>query len=127
MIDIDSAAWREFAKVRKGLDPSEVATHLRDLIDEIRRARSDEQEAVAKAEHLQRQLDNRNSVDPATLSRVLGDETVRVIDAARSAAEEIRGKAQENAERLVRDAQLEASELVASATATRRCCRTRDG
>ena len=119
MIDIDSAARREFAKVRKGLDPSEVATHLRDLIDEIRRARSDEQEAVAKAEHLQRQLDNRNSVDPATLSRVLGDETVRVIDAARSAAEEIRGKAQENAERLVRDAQLEASELVASATATR--------
>lgn len=88
MIDIDSATG---ASSRRFKGPRSIrgCDAPWDLIDEIRHARSDEQEAVAKAEHLQRQLDDRNSVDPATLSRVLGDETVRVIDAPRSAAEEI--------------------------------------
>lgn len=114
-IDPGEAATREFSRARKGYDPTEVRVHITRLTDEIRRLRGVETALETQVELARSQALDLESLDPATISRALGEETVRVIDAAREAATEIRSKAEENAGRLVREAQERASELTREA------------
>jgi cell division septum initiation protein DivIVA len=104
-LDADEAGRREFAKARKGFAPNEVRAHMLALANEIKRLQGIESQLTSKVDHLEERLSEQGSLDPSHLSRVLGDETVRVIDAAREAADEIRTRAEDNASRLVKEAQ----------------------
>lgn len=118
-LDPDEAAKREFARARKGYDPTEVRVHLTRLADEIRRLRAVEADL---REQLAVSLETPESIvdlDPAAISRALGAETVRIIDTAREASEEIRAKAEENAGRVVRDAHERANRLTRDAAELR--------
>ncbi|MFN8050471.1 MAG: DivIVA domain-containing protein [Acidimicrobiales bacterium] len=118
-IDPGEAANREFTRVRKGFDPAEVRALLVKLTDEVRRLRAREEELSADLERREAVSTDFDHLDPAAISRALGDETVRIIDTAREASEEIRAKAEENAGRVVRDAHERASRLTREALEAR--------
>jgi cell division septum initiation protein DivIVA len=110
-MDPDRLGERDFARIRKGWDPEEVRPQLRAAADEIRRL----QLTVAE---LQTSLNERDEaratpteIDPDQLDRLVGEETARVLEAARTAAKDIRGKATIDAETLVNDATETATRL----------------
>ncbi len=110
-IDPDRILEHSFTMVRRGLDPIEVQRFLLQLGNQIRAGR----EREADLAHRLEEADNRNApideLDPGRLTQLLGEETVRVLDAARGAAAEIRAKAEENVARLLREARDEAQEM----------------
>jgi len=117
--DPDDAASREFSKARKGFDPTEVRVHLTKLTEEIKRLRATEADLRAQLEDAATRVPDVESLDPAAISRALGAETVRIIDTAREASDEIRAKAEENAGRVVRDAHERANRLTRDAAELR--------
>lgn len=70
-----------------------------------------------RIEELEAQLVEARKLDESRIASVLGEETARIISAAREAAAEIRSKASEDAERLVREAE-ESSRATANALTT---------
>ena len=119
-IDPDRILDRTFATVRRGVDPSEVESYLRQIAGEMRAM-------AARIGELERSLAMAESaasvapidlVDPTDLTRIVGEETARVLDAARAAAADIRTRAEESVERMVRDAREEAERVRADAETT---------
>lgn len=90
-----------FPTVRKGADPDAVRAFLREVADRMSQLQRDNDD-------LHRQLTEAQSAerapDAAQMAHYLGDETARIVQAAREAADEIRQKAEESAAQLVRDA-----------------------
>ncbi len=122
-LDATGIARRHFSTVRKGYDPTEVRAFLNELsevVGRIQRVEAHEHERAERAEtraHLAEQLDEHRLVE------LLGEETARVLEAAREAAGGIRSKAEESAARMIREAQVEAHALTDQAereAATRR-------
>lgn len=107
-IDPDRIVSQTFATVRRGLDPLEVQRFLLILSNELRDARSRETTLRLKIEELDRRAEPTDPLDPSHLTKLLGQETVRVLDAAQSAAAEIRAKAEEGVARLLRESRDEA-------------------
>jgi cell division septum initiation protein DivIVA len=107
-IDPDRIVSQTFATVRRGLDPLEVQRFLLVLSNELRDARSRETTLRLKIEELDRRAEPTDPLDPSHLTKLLGQETVRVLDAAQSAAAEIRAKAEEGVARLLRESRDEA-------------------
>ncbi|CAB4931194.1 unannotated protein [freshwater metagenome] len=62
-------------------------------------------------EQARRQSADHDPIDPSNLTKLLGEETTRVLDAAQSAAAEIRAKAEENVARLLHEAREESVRL----------------
>jgi DivIVA domain-containing protein len=114
-LDATGIARRQFSTARKGYDPAEVRAFLHelsDLVGRLQRAEAHERERAERAEsraHLAEQLDEHRLVE------LLGEETARVLEAARDAAGDIRSKAEESAARMVREAQVEARALTEQA------------
>jgi DivIVA domain-containing protein len=110
-LDATGIARRQFSTVRKGYDPTEVRAFLNELsevVGRIQREEAHEHERAERAEtraHLAEQLDEHRLVE------LLGEETARVLEAAREAAVGIRSKAEESAARMIREAQAEAHAL----------------
>jgi DivIVA domain-containing protein len=92
-----STAWR-------GYDPTEVDAHLRALTEKVDQLQRSEARLRRRAEQAERQAELLQSPDEHRLIEVLGEETARVLDAARQAATDIRRKAEEAAARLISDA-----------------------
>lgn len=107
-IDPDRIVSQTFATVRRGLDPLEVQRFLLILSNELRDARSRETTLRLKIEELDQRAEPTDPLDPSHLTKLLGQETVRVLDAAQSAAAEIRAKAEEGVARLLRESRDEA-------------------
>lgn len=116
-LDPERIRSRSFSTVRRGADPSEVQAFLRRVATELATAQD-------RANELQRELDLLRSapaepavdpLDPSNLTRVLGEETVRVLDAAQAAAAEIRARAEEGVARLLHDAREQANSMRESA------------
>ena len=61
-------------------------------------------ELERQLEQARRQSAAHDPIDPSNLTKLLGEETTRVLDAAQSAAAEIRAKAEENVARLLHEA-----------------------
>lgn len=119
-IDPGEAATREFSRARKGYNPTEVRVHITRLTDEIRRLRGQEAALEAQLELARSSQSLRiEDLDPTTISRALGEETVRIIDTAREASEEIRSKAEEKAATVVREAHERANALTSEAAELR--------
>jgi cell division septum initiation protein DivIVA len=114
-LDATGIARRQFAITRKGYDQGEVRAYLTevsDLVGRLHRGEAHEHDRAVRAEEraeLAEQLDEHRLVE------ILGQETARVLDAARAAAGDIRAKAEESAARMVREAQAEARTVAAQA------------
>lgn len=103
-IEPDEVVGREFSRVRRGYDPAEVREVLASLAAEIRRLTQTIGDLESTVSDLERRAVDPASLEPEVIASLLGEETVRVMNAAREAAAEIRSKAEENAARVVRDA-----------------------
>jgi len=98
---------RQFSTVRRGLDPGEVRGFLELVARELAAAAEREAELrqlLAAAEHRAAHPE----VDEETLTAVLGQETTRVLRAARDAAADVVQRAEEEAARLRSEAQEQA-------------------
>ena len=108
--DFESMFDPEFAIVRRGFDPGEVRRRLLQISGELRAARERElllarqlEAAEARAEAAEARAEAVDPLDPAYLTKLLGDEVVRILDAARSAAAEIRQRAEDASVRLLEE------------------------
>ncbi|MDQ1372776.1 MAG: hypothetical protein QOJ09_114 [Actinomycetota bacterium] len=108
----EEVARRTFGTVFRGFDPTEVRNYLRRVSDELGVAR----ERQRHVEHLLADAQSRSSAPPppldeASLTAALGAETARVLQTAREASADIKAKAQENVERLLRQAHEDAARI----------------
>ncbi|MCD9625614.1 DivIVA domain-containing protein [Rhabdothermincola salaria] len=114
-IDPDDIIKQSFTTVRRGLDPLEVQRYLLDLANQMRAARERERALEGQLRDAEKRATPIDQLDPSRLTALLGEETARVLDAARAAASEIRAKAEENVARLLREARDEAQRMRADA------------
>ncbi|MGA1542208.1 MAG: DivIVA domain-containing protein, partial [Ilumatobacteraceae bacterium] len=99
-----AVAGASFPTTRRGFDQSEVRDFLRMVSAELSRLQERER-------FLERELTNQQGVslvpgdlDADRLADLLGEETARIIQAAREAGAKLRHRAEETAQRLIRDA-----------------------
>ena len=98
-----------FTVVRRGYDQTEVRRALILLAGELRAGREREallSRLLAEAEQRAEAID---PLDPSHLTKLLGDEVARILDAARAAAVEIRVRADDAATRLFDETKSEAA------------------
>jgi DivIVA domain-containing protein len=110
-LDATGIARRQFSTVRKGYDAAEVRAFLHELSDMVGRLQRGEAHERERAERAESRAELAERLDQHRLVELLGEETARVLDAAREAGSDIRTKAEESAARLVREAQVEARSL----------------
>jgi cell division septum initiation protein DivIVA len=114
-LDATGIARRHFSTVRKGFDPDEVRGYLHelsDLVGRLQRSDAHERERAVRAES---RAELAEKLDQHRLVELLGEETARVLEAAREAGTDIRTKAEESAARMVREAQVEARGIIEAA------------
>jgi DivIVA domain-containing protein len=107
-----AVAGATFPSSRRGFDQNEVRDFLRMVSAEISR----QQERIT---FLERELLNSQQAEPApqielneeTITELLGEETARIVQAAREAAGKIKVRSEETATRLVREATDEAARV----------------
>jgi cell division septum initiation protein DivIVA len=114
-IDPDRILEHPFTAVRKGYDPLEVQRYLLQVANQLRSAREREVELRSQLDQAEKRTAPIDQLDSSQLTRLLGQETARVLEAAQSASEEIRSKAEENVARLLREARDEAQKTRADA------------
>ena len=122
-VDATGIARRHFSTVRKGFDQDEVRAFLHELSDMVGRLQRGEAHERERAERAETRADLAEKLDQHRLVELLGEETARVLEAAREASGDIRAKAEEAASRMVREAQAESRAIVEAAdrdAATRR-------
>ena len=110
-IDPDRILDKTFATVKKGVDPIEVQRYLLQVSNQLKNSQARAAELERQLEQARRQSADHDPIDPSNLTKLLGEETTRVLDAAQSAAAEIRAKAEENVARLLREAREESVRL----------------
>ena len=101
-----------FPTSRRGFDQSEVREFLRMVAAEL--ARMQERERYLDQELRSMRLHRPGpppELDDETLARLLGEETTRILQAARESATAMRAKAEEAADRLLREAREDAQHL----------------
>jgi DivIVA domain-containing protein len=101
-----------FPTSRRGFDQNEVREFLRMVAAEL--ARMQEREQFLDQELRSMRLHRPGpppELDDETLARMLGEETTRILQAARESAAAMRAKAEEAAERMLREAREDAQHL----------------
>lgn len=107
-----AVADANFPTARRGFDQQEVREFLRMVAAEMARMQDRERYLEGEMRAVrQRRAPEPSELDDETLSRLLGDETARIVQTARESAAAIRNKAEEVAERLLREAKEEAQAL----------------
>ena len=114
-LDATGIARRQFATARKGYDQEEVRAYLHEVSDLVGRLQRGEAHEYDRAVRAEERAQLAEQLDEHRLVELLGQETARVLDAARAAATDIRTKAEEAAARMVREAQSEARTITAQA------------
>jgi DivIVA domain-containing protein len=116
--DPDGIAHRSFSTSRRGYDPNEVGEFLRLIAREVRGLRNDVAELREREADLQAALDDAEyrvvqagRLDAERPGPSMGPESARVIDAARTAALEIQGRAKLEANQMVDAARREARSI----------------
>ncbi|MDQ1401888.1 MAG: hypothetical protein QOG03_204 [Actinomycetota bacterium] len=110
LVSSDEVRHKGFATAFRGFDTNEVRTFLARVADELRAAR----DRHSELERLLAEAETRAAhpvLDESTLLGALGDETARIVHSARDAATDIKAKAEENVERLLREAGEEAARI----------------
>jgi DivIVA domain-containing protein len=114
-LDATGIARRHFSTSRRGYDPDEVRAFLHELADMVGRLQRAEAHERERAERAEQRAALAERLDQHRLVELLGEETARVLDAAREAGTDIRSKAEESAARMVREAQAAAHAAVEQA------------
>ena len=107
-----SIADATFSTARRGFDQREVRGVLREVAAELERL-------IDRERFLQHELrtaqettvDPADALDEETVSRVLGEETLRVLQTARESSAQIKSRAEESAARVIREASDEANRI----------------
>lgn len=109
--DIDPAALAAtgFSRARKGFEPAEVHAVLGRTADALRIWQMRDAQLSERVKELDEQLASAQELDEDRLTAVLGEETARVIAAARDAAGQIRANAEEQAAALLADTEAAAT------------------
>jgi cell division septum initiation protein DivIVA len=119
--DPDAVGRAEFATARRGFDQLQVRAYLKVLARELQHLKGRESELAAEIESLRTQLDDArrstDELDDAALTARLGEETTRVLEAARSGAAEKLQRAEETAAQTIASANAEAEAIVGGAQA----------
>ena len=102
----------QFNIAKRGYDQGEVRYFLRMLSAELARLQERERFLESEMRAMQtRGLSDPGVLDEATVTTLLGEETARVLSVAREAAQQMRMRGAETAERLVREATSEVARL----------------
>ncbi|MEZ5180192.1 MAG: hypothetical protein R2746_18420 [Acidimicrobiales bacterium] len=117
--DADLVAGHSFTRSRKGYDADEVRAYLVALASEIREAQRRHEDLERRYAEVERRATATEDLDEAAVTRLLGEEAARVLDAARQAGADIRTRAEEETAALTAAAQAEASSTRAAADAYR--------
>lgn len=113
-----SVADARFPTVRRGYDPAEVRDLLVRVAAELGRLNERERFLQHELRVAQEQvIDPRELLDDDVVVRLLGEETLRVLQTARESAGQIKSRAEEAAARLLREASEEADRIRAAADA----------
>src|SRR4029077_5530960 len=110
----DGVAHHGFATSFRGFDPAEVRTYLERLADELRAAAEREIDLRRRLAEAEEQV-RHPTMDEATITAALGEETARILRSAHEASADIRAKAEENVAQILRDAYEEATRTRAEA------------
>ena len=120
----DEIANRTFAKGVRGFAETEVRAFLKRVSEEIAAGRAHEQDLEGAIDALEEELRQPRPLSEQELLDALGEETARLLRSAREASDDIRGKAEERAAKLVEEAAIdadrtrsEASDLLVQRTA----------
>lgn len=97
-LDPTELAGRKFGKARKGYEQAEVRAALGLAADALRVWQERDDRLQARIEQLEAALEAANVLDDERVASLLGTEAVKVIQAAREAADEIRRRAESDAE-----------------------------
>lgn len=118
----DAVASRSFAFVKRGYDVQEVRTFLDQAAEELRVLHAHTAELGRRLADTEDRLEAARQLDEDEVAAKLGAETIRVLDAARSAAAVTRGRADEEAAGIVRraEATAELARVEAAEEAARR-------
>lgn len=117
--EIDAIASPRFSNSFRGWNPDEVRVHLvgvAEIVRSLTQRQGELERVLVEAEATARRADL-TRLDPDEVSRVLGEETARVLRTARESAAEIEAKATAQAELLARQAADDAATVRAEATA----------
>jgi DivIVA domain-containing protein len=102
----------QFEVVRRGFQQDEVRDFLRMVSAELARLQERERFLEKELRSMQtRGMSAPGVLDEETVTRLLGEETARVLSVAREAAQQMRLRASESAERSVREAAAEATRV----------------
>jgi hypothetical protein len=97
-LDPTELAGRKFGKARKGYEQAEVRSALGLAADALRVWQERDERLQARIDQLEAALEAANVLDDERVASLLGTEAVKVIKAAREAADEIRRRAESDAE-----------------------------
>src|SRR5688500_2383937 len=103
-VDPDSVARAGFETARRGFDQMQVRSYLTVVAREIERLRASEADLTRRLEEAERHATEQTRTDPEHLAQLLGEETARVLNAAREAAAERLYRADEDATRMRQEA-----------------------
>ena len=110
-----SVAEAKFSTARRGYDQDEVRELLRSVAAELRRLQEREVDLERELRIAQsRAVDGTEGLDDETVARVLGEETLHVLQTARESASQIKIRAEEGAARILREATEDANRTRAS-------------
>ena len=109
--DLDPAglAGSNFSRTRRGFEPTEVHAALGRASDALRAWKLRDAHMAARLADLEERLADAQRLDESRLTEVLGEETARIVAAARDAANEIRTHAEEAAAQLLQETRDEAT------------------
>jgi DivIVA domain-containing protein len=100
-----SVAEAKFSTARRGYDHDEVRELLRGVAAELGRLQEREQYLERELRASQsRAIDRTEGLDDETVARLLGEETLHVLQTARESASQIKIRAEEGAARILREA-----------------------
>ncbi|MEO8693845.1 MAG: hypothetical protein ABI658_10025 [Acidimicrobiales bacterium] len=103
-VDPDSVTRAAFETTRRGFDQAQVRSYLTVVAREIERLRASESDLQRRLADAERAAREQTRTDPEHLTQLLGEETARVLNAAREAAAERLARAEEVSTRLRQDA-----------------------
>src|SRR4051812_41392345 len=107
--DPDEIAGHSFTRSRKGYEEDEVRAYLVSLASQLREERRRSADQGRRLAELERRATDPRDLDEDQVTQLLGEETARVLDTARKAANEIRGKADDYAAEVTTAADTQAS------------------
>jgi DivIVA domain-containing protein len=100
-----------FSTSRRGYQPDEVRAFLTSVAAEMSRIKEHERQLEAELRAAKAASTGRTELDEEAVTKLLGEETLRVLQTARESSSQIKIRAEENAARVLREAHDEANRV----------------